>query len=305
MRRHAFALVLIVLALGCLNQQGGGADTFTLSPEGLRVVSFELDKNPMRAGEEIGLFLQYQNVGGSDAANIGVASKRAGRLTVTKVSGGETDLFAPDERARVPGGTSQTYFSVKAPDVEFPEAQSVDVELAYDYSTLIMREVPVFTIDRLNELRESTYEAKKGTTQKTMGPISLDLQIEDPIQVDQDCSSQTAFEIILNNVGGGSVKGAAGLNVVDFVEVELQSDWHNNTFNCSGLKKGTIWAPVTVSSISLWKGQNARVSCILDINMTYDPTIKSCNYTEGFPVIVAKANYRYAINKNININVEP
>ena len=231
--KKALLLLSIALVLGCL--QSASVPEVEVSPDGVRITAFSVDKNPVQSNELIGFLIRIQNVGEMPADDACICIKRKGGFgfptTVLCPSCTTRGLNAPDARIGMPGQTHEVYWQVRAPEIQFPLEQQITAKTSYKYTTVATKEIPILTKERIDELRESTAELYKGASTLTKSPVKLEIQAQDPIQVDLSGTKAFPFDIVLSNIGKGNVErdtstslgwcGDEKLNCIDSLEVSI------------------------------------------------------------------------------------
>jgi len=302
-------LLSIFFILGCISQESpaGGVE---VSADGVRFVDFGADKGMMASGEVVGALVRVQNVGERKAEDVQICISRKGQFRVDEIALCAAsdipmrDLNAPDERVGLPGQSYEKYFTLTAPEAEFPVRQTLTAEARYGYSSEGTKEIPLLTRERMNELAESGAEIKAGSMVSSKSPLKIEIETRDPVQVGAGGEKDVSFDIVLTNIGKGAVRsreaelpercGGQALNCVDTIQIYLvESAETPDEITCRGAD-GT-GKERTIEGVAMWQGETARINCRLHVELGTD--------AERYPLIRAIARYSYYIQRNIEVEV--
>jgi len=179
----ALAIFLsLILVMGCLRSEDSRRPRPPAEAEieygyGLKILEFAPDYDEIYSGDEFGLNIEVQNVGGYTAQNIRTELGRYGDLDVPAPIQGGGELNPPDEENNIPGDSRYFYWQIKAPEKTSTTDYDVMAKVKYWYSSEASRDYLIMSRERMLERKEQGIESEVEST-STAGPVEIQFSLQ-------------------------------------------------------------------------------------------------------------------------------
>ena len=237
------AVGFLVLASGCVQTGAGG--------KGVVVEDFSPSFSEVYPGEPVRFTVKIRNTGSFDASGtVSIAGMDEWGCKEKKTF----SLLAPDREKGIEGGSKVLHFDCTAPDV--PEGSSIVyhpvARVDYEYQASMVKTVTLVSGRELKSLMDSGRPVPAETKSVSEGPVSLDVVFKGPVRYWDSGSVSFPFEVVVSNVGGGTVFWKDKMNEVN---IEIKSE-------------GSLIDKCSSGVMELWEGKEARITCmmVVDIN---------------------------------------
>jgi hypothetical protein len=306
MHKAILAVLAVVMIAGCVGQT---VTTSTTSP-GLAITSLTADVNEQASGRTIRMFGEFENQGESKiiAANslvtligpTGHGLLQWGDVP-NAVATFRRDLNPADVARDLPAGRDTMQWKVIAPRLD-PGQRKIDtftVRAYYDYQTKGVGNLMAYSEAEATAVREGGDTLEKGAFSTTRGPISLSVRsVPDPVIVVPVTAGGAAtetvtLEIVISNVGGGTVYRVGKVKGADTVIPALQFDDLNkvNVMVDTELPESGTSCKSNVEQ-ELIGGKPTTITCDFTINLNQPK--------QSYPVKV-NATYGYYTEQNVQL----
>lgn len=295
------ALVLIAVAAvlfssGCLNT----GKTITTG-RGVQVNIFEPDFPELEAGDTFDLYLEVENIGGTDATNTyahlyDIDTSEWGLSGSESVSIGT--LSAPDELSGTPGEIGDAKWDMTAPtglSKGVTYTYTPKVRLLYGYQTVATANIPLMQKDEYSRLKErDMLDVPAVTTEVSKGPLAVTISARSPIVIDDYDEDTVEFRVNVDILEKGGVidpewetsDSAITSEEMDKLKIKISASGVDSAVDCP--------AYGTDEKVTLRRGASLVYTCELKA--------KEFSATTTVPVTVV-LNYNYLQDLSTELKV--
>ena len=208
MKKAAFKAVFIILLMiflaGCTGRQ-----VKTVSDDGLVINSFFPDYDEIESKRNVRLYMEVENLGGTDATNVEAQLFGISWDNNEQKSEIISSISAPELRRGMPGGVKTFFWNLVMPNL--PQGTSNDYAIkgrvTYTYHTTATANIPVLNEDEYQRRKLTGGTAEFITTTNTNAPIKVDITGPEPVVVRKSAfgkeDEETFLKIRFRNVGSG------------------------------------------------------------------------------------------------------
>lgn len=203
------AVAAVIFSSGCLEGVWPQGETM-VTGNGVVVNMFEPDFPELEPEDEFDLYLEVENIGGTDAEKVyaHLFNIDADEWNVSSESVNIDGLEAPDEVAGIPGDIGEATWEMQAPTV--PEGvvfeYSPKVRLMYEYQTVASASIPLMEKSEYKRLKErNMLNVPAITTDVSKGPLAVTVSARTPIVIDDYGEDTVEFRINVNLLQAGGV----------------------------------------------------------------------------------------------------
>ena len=221
MKKAIVLIALIVLIAGCITERSVRTD----ANNGLQVNEFSADLDTMYDNEDVTIYLEVENVGGTTAND---AKARLYGIDSWNISGSNVrdigDLEKPDIVTGVPGEFDSVMWTITPPNLPegLQQPFKVSSRVRYEYYSNSVTNIDVISRAQYDLLRKTgELEQVPVTSTNTNGPIKIDVEVMEPIKLDAPAEgsinkTEKNVLIYVRNVGDGIPFGGDVSNVPDW-----------------------------------------------------------------------------------------
>lgn len=313
MKYIAFALVLVVLAAGCI----GGQKVRIDENNGLVINDFSIDPAEVESGRPFRIFLEVENVGGTTARDVKAFLFGASWVpnSATLEKWGNRIIGPPDVLTQSPGGTLATSWdaTVLGPAPLLPEGVVHTFKLTgrvtYNYSTSAVVNIPMFNEEeflrkkKIGELIDATL-----VVSNTNAPIKVAIEGTSPVVVrnpfyDGLPQEEVFYRIHFLNVGSGIpiTEAQTGQELTGLVggTIILQGDGLRFKECLGATGTNIVQIPRTEQGGALIRGaSSAIVPCTISVDRALWQT-----KPQGTATLVFDLEYKYFVDKEASLTV--
>ncbi|UCG95030.1 MAG: hypothetical protein JSV92_03220 [archaeon] len=265
------AVAAVIFSSGCLEGIWPQGET-VITGKGVIVNMFEPDFPELEPDDKFDLYLEVENIGGTDAKNtyahlFNIDVSEWGNPTKTKSIG---TLESPDEVAGIPGDIGEATWELEAPTV--PEGvvfkYQPKVRLMYDYQTIASATIPLMEKSEYKRLKErDMLSVPPITTDVSKGPLAVTISARTPIVIDNYTEDTVEFRVNVDLLQKGGVfdpdhsSGDMNLTSDDMDKLKIKID-------ASGVEgeaeTGSCNASVNAVKEDLRRGKTLIYTCELE-----------------------------------------
>ena len=259
-------LLAVVAISGCTGTSGGA----TFGP-GVVILNWEPTFSAVEEGDNVQFRLRIQNQGevlatAVDPQIIGITPED---WKMSSYSGymAQGELVPPDRYRNTEGEIRQDTYDAEAPDLPRGTTQTFtpQIRVYYHYTTTASKLVTLVNDQELKRLQDKGQTLSSKDTISSSGPLKVTVNAGKFIKAKEmgGVSREFPISIEIQNIGGGVVS-TRGASMNDY-EVEFDIPTTNsgrlNIGNC--MAGGSAYGG---STVTLWKGQSATVTCTATIS---------------------------------------
>lgn len=290
----ALALALVILVSGCVGTQG--RTVTSLPNDGLIIKEFSSDASRYANDEQIPLYIEIENVGGTTARNVNVEVRGASWSTFSQAVG---TMAPPDLTVQPP---TPGDFEVITPSLNaftaLPEGVEAPVTLwarvTYDYSSNGIATVNVINKAEYRRMVQMGSEIPKGIqVYNSKGPVHLDIDERgvDPVITDTTTAGvkqEVPIRIYINNVGSGA---PISNDNVGEMTLSLSLQGLGATFKeCMGQS----YSSGTQLTITLRRGEKYVIPCKAEV----DTPLLSGTFS-----VLFRSDYKYFVEQPLTVTL--
>jgi hypothetical protein len=257
-------LLAVVMISGCT---GSGGATFGT---GVTILNWEPTFSSVESNDNLQFRLRVQNQGEALALGVtpiitGIVPEDWGLAQYTGFGYGQSfDLEPPDRIQNTEGEIRQITFDVLAPDLPKGTTQTFtpQIRLYYNYETTASKLITLVNDQELKRLQDQGQTLSSKDTVSSAGPLKVTVNAGKFIKAREGGVSRILpITVDIQNVGGGvvSTKGSSANDYKVALDVHTTSGRLGIDCTQSGIYGSN-------NVITLWKGQSATVTCLVQIN---------------------------------------
>ena len=264
---------LVIFSSGCVNLPWG--KTSAPTTYGVVVNSFEPDFSEVESGDDVDLYLEIENNGGSKAEDVTAFLYNLGDLNNGQELSDNPYEFGslepPDESANLPGDIGTKTWTLTAPELPkgVTQVYSPRVRLFYKYHTIASTDITVLTKSEYKRLKEKNQlpEATP-TTSITKGPLSITISAREPVIYESGTREKFDVFITVGLIGQGSVfspdadysNGEVSSDELDKIKIKIDTD------GATSASTGSCDILNSFQEKTMRRGQSLTYSCELKPN---------------------------------------
>ena len=302
MRREVVLLSFLAfssLLLGCIPGIGPRKEAKVIPTDGVVITDFSSDMPRYEDTEQISLYIEVQNLGGTTASDVDITILGATwEPDETKLKHETGTLKAPDLTVTPPVPGEFESWSTTLSAYDLPEGVVLPVTLTarveYNYSSNGAVHIPVLSKEEYKRrLQRGIAIPSAPNVTNSAGPIHIDIDPRGLPPVLREARENITLLILLKNVGSGvpiNATGGEGMITANLTLLGLNSRF----VDCSDYNVTPLPASSTKVRVRLRRGESAKIPCTVELDKPTAHEMLS---------LLFKSDYRYYTEKQLTVTI--